>query len=129
MLTGSSFTGKIAIAVYVLCFTAAAIFHATDLLRWGWLPYDFAPAPMNWFWTLLTLADPLVVVLLVTGRRRTGLGLALMIMVFDVAANGYALFGLGYTEFAASLVPHSAFLGFILGSIAFLWRGRSSGTG
>jgi hypothetical protein len=124
----SSLVRKIALAVYMLCFTVAAAFHAIDVIRRGLLPYDFAPALLNWFWTLLTLADPAVVLLLLTGRRRTGLALAFVLMLLDVSANSYALLGLGYPEFAVSLMLQSAFLGFVLGSIGFLWRSPTQGT-
>lgn len=115
---------QIALAVYIACFTVATALHATALIRGGWLPYTLAPAAMNWFWTLLTIADPAVVLLLLTDRRRTGLALALLIMLLDVAVNGYALFGLGYSEFSLSLLLQTAFLCFVLGSIGYLWKGQ-----
>jgi hypothetical protein len=123
----TSLVEKIVLALYVLCFTTAAAFHAIDLIRWGWLPYTFAPAILNWFWALLTVADPLAVLLLLTGRRRMGLCFALVVMILDVAANGYAFFGLGYREFAVALQLQAAFLGFILGSIGFLWKRQTPG--
>jgi hypothetical protein len=121
MASRSSRSETIVLAIYVACFAVATAFHASDLIRWGWLPYTFAPAPLNLFWTLLTVADPAVILLLLAGWRRTGLALALAILVLDVAANGYALFGLGYQQFAMSLPLQAAALGFILGSIGFLW--------
>lgn len=115
-----------ALTLYLAAFAIAAAFHAWDLVRWGFLPYDFAPRPLNVFWTSLTLLDPLVIVLLATGRRRLGLGLAAAVMAADVAANGYAFFGLGFAEFGRSLMVQSAFFGFVLGSLPFLWPERAS---
>lgn len=117
------------LAVYILAFGAAACFHALDLIRWGLFPYRFAPWPMNVFWTSLTLLDPLAIALLVTGRRRTGLVLASAIMIADVAVNSFAHFGLGYSDFTISLLLQTAFLGFVLGSLPFLWRQRTANAG
>ena len=122
MLKGNSRVETVALAIYVLCFSVATMFHVLALVRGGWLPFTLAPAAMNWFWTLLTFADPAVLLLLITGRRRAGLALALLIMVLDVGVNSYALFGLGYSDFSMSLLLQTAFLGFVLGSIGFLWR-------
>lgn len=52
---------------------------------------------------------------------RAGLALAAIIMVCDVAANSYAFFVLGIEGFAVALPLQAAFLGFVLGSIGFLW--------
>lgn len=113
------------LAVYLAAFAIATASHASDLVRWGFLPYDFAPRPLNAFWTSLALLDPLVIGLLVSGRRRLGLALAASVMAADVAANSYALFTLGYGEFARSLGFQSMFLGFVLGSLPFLWPERA----
>ncbi len=45
-------------------------------------------------------------------------------MTLDVAANSYALLGLGIPSFAGPLVMQTAFFGFVVGSIAFLWPKR-----
>lgn len=120
-----------ALAVYLAAFGIAAAFHARDVAR-RWeqtgglsLPYDFAPLPLNLFWTSLTLLDPLVIGLLVAGRRRLGLLLAAGVMTADVAVNSYAVFALDYAGFARSLPVQSAFLGFVLGSLPFLWPERA----
>lgn len=113
---------RLVVGVYVAAFAIATAFHVFDLMRWGFLPYRFAPWPANAFWTSLTILDPLVILLLAIGRRRPAILLALAIMLGDVAANAYALFALGYAEFARSLPVQAAFLGFVLGSSPFLWR-------
>lgn len=77
--------------------------------------------PLNLFWTALILLDAAVVILLLLGHRRSGLVLALAIMVLDMAANSYVLFGLNIPFFAVPIQLQTAFLGFVLGSIAFLW--------
>jgi hypothetical protein len=113
---------RIIISIYVLAFAAASAFHAADVIRWGWLPYRFAPLPLNAFWTALLFLDPIVVGLFFVGRLRSAVIFAICIMVADVAANSYAFFGLGYPEFAVSLQLQTAFLGFVLGSAPYLWR-------
>lgn len=113
-----------ALAVYLAAFAAASFFHASDVVRWGLLPYDHAPRWINVFWTSLTLLDPLVIALLVTGRRRLGLALAALVMAADVAVNSYAFFVLDFSASPASLLMQSAFLGFVLGSLPFLWPER-----
>ncbi|MGZ8286724.1 MAG: hypothetical protein ACXW27_13045 [Allosphingosinicella sp.] len=115
------------LAVYLAAFGAASFFHASDIVRWGLLPYDHAPRPINVFWTSLTLLDPLVIVLLVTGRRRPGLALAALVMIADVAVNSYAFFVLDFWASPGSLLMQSAFLGFVLGSLPFLWPEREAG--
>ena len=76
-----TFAQAAALTVYLAAFGIATARHASDILRKGWLPYDFAPQPLNVFWTSLTFLDPLVIILLVAGRRRLGLVLAAAVMV------------------------------------------------
>lgn len=114
-------SGRAVVAVYVAAYAAATAFHAADIIRWGLLPYRFAPLPLNIFWTSLVVIDPLVIALLLLGWRRSGIGLALATISADVAVNSYALFGLGYSEFSVSLQLQTAFLGFVLGSAMFIW--------
>jgi hypothetical protein len=73
------------------------------------------------FWTLLVLLDPTVIALLLFQRLRSGLLLALAIMLADVAANSYAAFALHFRGFSTALLLQTLFLGFVLGSISFLW--------
>ena len=113
------------LAIYIACFAVATAFHALDLIRWGWLPYRFAPLPLNAFWTILVILDPAVIALLLLGKRRSALLLSCGIMIADVLVNSYALFGLGYSEFAVSLQLQGGFLGFVLGSLPFLWPKRT----
>ena len=63
----------------------------TDLWQHGWLPYSFAPLPLNAYWTVLTFLDALAAVLLLC-QPRFGLALALLIITSDVAINLFARF-------------------------------------
>lgn len=115
-----------ALAAYLAAFGAASLFHASDIVRWGLFPYDHAPRWIDLFWTSLTLLDPLVIALLVTGRRRLGLSLAAAVMIADVAVNSYAFFALDFSASPASLMIQCAFLGFVIGTLPFLWPERKA---
>ncbi len=110
-----------ALAVYVVCFAIGVLSHGRDLWMQGWRPYRSGIMPLDAFWTALIVLDALVVGLLLLGWRRLGLFAALTIMTLDVAANSYALFGMGLVYFAGALVLQTAFFGYVVGSIAFIW--------
>jgi hypothetical protein len=61
------------------------------LWQHGWLPYRFAPLPLNAYWTSLTFLDAFAAVLLLW-QPRIGLALALLIIASDVALNLFARF-------------------------------------
>ncbi len=113
-----------ALGLYILCFSIGALNHARDFVRFGWRPYRWGSTPLELFWTSLIVLDVAVVGLLVFGRRRLGLGLALTVMTLDVAANAYALLRLVIPGFTVPLLLQTAFFGFIIGSIGFLWPPR-----
>ena len=91
------------------------------LIGWQLPQHPFVTA----YWTSLTVLDPLAVVLLVFAPRK-GLLLALAIMLTDVAINS----GVTYMDLPPAspyavgypVQLQTAFLGFVLGSIPFLWR-------
>ena len=112
---------RIALAVYILCFAIGTVSHALDFWVLGLRPYQGAPVVLETFWSSLVVLDPVAAALLLSGKRRAGLALAAVIMVCDVAANSYAFFVLGIEGFAVALPLQAAFLGFVLGSIGFLW--------
>lgn len=112
---------RIALAVYILCFAIGTVSHALDFLALGPRPYCWGPPLLEVFWSSLVVLDAAAAALLVFGKRRAGLPLAAIIMVCDVAANSYAFFVLGIEGFAVALPLQAAFLGFVLGSIGFLW--------
>jgi len=84
--------------------------------------------PWPRLWTSLIALDLSVVGLLLAQRRRLGLSLAAIVMAFDVAANTYAWLVMKIPLFGVPLPLQTAFFGFVIGSIAFLWpqRGRSA---
>jgi membrane protein HdeD len=90
--------------VFALCLAAASIVHVNDLWQHGWLPYRFAPLPLNVYWTVLAFLDALAAFLLLV-RPRAGLALTFLVIVSDVALNLFARFylGLRLQTFALSL--------------------------
>lgn len=107
-----------------LCLAAGGSTHVLDIARGGLLPYDYVPLPINLFWTSLAVLD-FTAVLLLWKRRNAGVSLTLAIMCADVSINSYASYGLGipFASFAP-LQAQSLFLGFVLGTSAFIWRRR-----
>ena len=112
---------RLFLAIYVICFAIGGINHAKDFMIYGPRPYSWGPPLLEAFWTALMFLDAAVVFLLIFGKRRLGLPLALVIMTLDVAANSYASLALKIEGFESALPLQSAFLGFVLGSAPFLW--------
>lgn len=88
-------------AVVTVCAVALLIgtyTHLTDLFTHGLRPHaDFAPRWLDLYWTSLAVLDPLALFLLVRaavrGRGTGGLWLLCGVMVTDLAANAYAVYG------------------------------------
>lgn len=116
---------RIALAVYIFCFGIGTVSHALDFWVQGLRPYSWGPPLLEVFWSSLVVLDFTVAALLLLCKLRWGLMLAAIIMACDVAANSYAYFVLGIEGFAVALPLQAAFLGFVLGSIGFLWPARS----
>lgn len=55
--------------------------------------------------------------------------LAASIMIGDVAANTYALIALSIPAFGFSVPLQATFLGFVLGSLPFVWPVKPAGCG
>jgi hypothetical protein len=117
---------RIALAVYIAWFTIGTVTHALDFWALGLRPYSWGPPILEAFWSSLVVLNPAAAGLLLFGKHRAGLVLAAIIMVCDVAANSYAFFVLGIEGFAIALPLQAAFLGFVLGSIGFLWPDRAT---
>ena len=112
---------SVVLVVYGIGFADGTVAHLTDLLAAGWQSHHLDPMLLRTFWAALTVLDPTVIALLLLGWRRTGLLLASVVMLTDVAANSYAALVLHDKGFGMALPLQSLFLGFVFGSIAFLW--------
>lgn len=107
-----------------LCLAAGGSTHVMDIARGGFLPYDSVPIPINIFWTSLAVLD-FAAVLLLWKHRNAGVLLTVAIMCADVSINSYASYVLDipFKSFAP-LQAQSIFLGFVLGTSAFIWQKR-----
>ncbi|HEX8327905.1 MAG TPA: hypothetical protein VF629_10215 [Hymenobacter sp.] len=76
---------KMIFAVYSIGFLVGTYTHSADLLERGLLAHP-VPLVIGVFWNVLTLLDPLTVVLL-WWRPTLGIRLALAIMVADICVN------------------------------------------
>ncbi len=83
--------GRPVLIFFSVCLAAACAVHVTDLWQHGWLPYHFAPLPLNVYWTALTFLDAFAAVLLLW-QPRAGLALAMLVIASDVALNLFARF-------------------------------------
>lgn len=110
-------------AIYIFCFGGATIRHISDIVRAGWLPYDFVPFWINLYWTSLTFFDPLAVLLIFISPL-AALILANLIMLSDVAINSYVTYGLFQDTIVQSLFlqAQTAFLIFVVLTTPLIWR-------
>lgn len=113
------------LGIYVAGFLFGAAVHARDFVLHGPRPYagDW-PLALEAFWMALLPLDLLTAGLLAMGRRRSGLVLAAAVMLVDVAVNAWAMLALNIAGLTLPLLLQTLFLGFILGSIGFLWPRR-----
>jgi hypothetical protein len=93
--------------LYSLCFLAGTYTHTKDLVNNGLLA---APVPMvvGVFWNILTLFDPLTVLLL-WWRPKAGIWLAAAIMVVDISVNTGVYLAGYYGPPTRHMVPLSLF--------------------
>ncbi|MBB3346687.1 MULTISPECIES: hypothetical protein [unclassified Sphingomonas] len=101
------------VTLVALGLAIGAAFHAADVLRHGWWPYQFGPSGFRMFWNALLPLD-LTVIALLAWKRRVGLVAACALMTADVAVNGYAWRVLGYDAFAAAVPIQVGFSLFVL---------------
>lgn len=120
-----SLRARMVLGAYVVCFALAGLNHARDFLALGWRPYYWGPRPLEVFWTSLIILDALAIAALLSRHKAIGLLLSVGIMLADVAANTYALVVLDIPEFGVSVPLQATFLGFILGSLPFVWPRRT----
>ncbi|HTP24917.1 MAG TPA: hypothetical protein VMK12_04560 [Anaeromyxobacteraceae bacterium] len=117
---------KITFCLYVLAFLIGAYNHVIQLVHGGLFPYSRwwgASMILNVYWTMLTVLDPLAVLLLLTSLR-TGCVLSLAIMVSDVGVNTYAEFAYWKQPLLQSygLMFQTGFLVFLLLTISRMLR-------
>jgi hypothetical protein len=77
---------RVIFAIYIFGFSYGTTNHITDIYRDGLLGYTYVPLPINIYWTLLTILDPLAIVLLLFFPFG-GMILSVWIMATDLAVN------------------------------------------
>lgn len=111
--------------VYAVCLAGATCTHVALHLEYGMLLEGLdghgVPPGSRYYWSALTLLDPLAA-LLMFFRPRAGLALAGGIIVSDVAHNTWILQHLHIT-FDARYWAQVAFLVFLFATFRFAWRG------
>jgi len=115
---------RIILFILSLCLVVGGSTHVIDIVLGGFLPYSGVPIPLNIFWTSLAFFD-FAAVFLIWKKRKAGLLLMTAIMLADVIINSYAGYYMKLFQSFAPLQAQSLFLGFVLGSIAFIWPKRS----
>ena len=116
--TSSSLPVKVLLAVYSVGFLVGTYTHARGILTHGLLAAPVPPA-IGVYWDTLTLVDPLAVVLL-WGRPRAGLWLAVAIMASDLAVNTWVYVAGYFGPPTARLVPLSLFEQALFGLLLFV---------
>ena len=107
--------------IWIAGFVIGARNHAADVLGRGWLPYDYAPLALNWFWTMLLPLDVLVGALLAL-RQRIGVALGVVVILADVAVNSWYAYSTDWLDLFRALQWQSLFCGFVIGTAPYLWR-------
>lgn len=107
--------------IWTIAFLIGAATHALDIWRSGWLPYRFAPLPINIYWTALLPLDLLAAVL-VWIWRRAGIMLAVAIMLSDVAINSMMALIMVDDWPIAPLAMQAGFMLFVIITAPWLWR-------
>lgn len=108
------------LAVWIVGFLIGTISHILDLAAGGLQTYAEFPAALRLFWVSLAILDPVVVVLLAL-RRRTGIVLALVVILADIAVNWTVLLTIGGNPLFG-VVNQTLFAVTLIGTAPFLWR-------
>jgi hypothetical protein len=119
--------GRPVLALLALCLLSACFGHVIQVWQDGWLPYRFAPLPLNVYWTALTFLDPIAAVLLLW-RPLAGLILGLLIISSDIAINFFARFYLGFHLATLALALQSLFFAAVVSAIPYVRRHQTVAT-
>jgi hypothetical protein len=111
---------------FILAFSGATYNHIHDIWIGGFFPYTKrwgTPEIFNWYWTGLSILDPLDIILLIFNTR-AGYAMALAIMLTDVPINIYANAFYWHIPFYKNyfLLMQIAFLIFIAATFPRVWK-------
>jgi hypothetical protein len=108
-------------SIWIAAFALGTYTHLWWVLYAGSIPHPDAPIWANLYWTSLMVLDPLAILLIVAGRARAAIVLALSIMISNVIIISWASFGLNLSGYEVSVPMQTAFFGFVAGSSLYLW--------
>ncbi len=111
---------RLTVFVWLIGFAAGTTTHAIDLVLGGRDVYSDFPTLVRCFWVLLTVLDPLIVVLLIR-RSRAAAPMAVIVMVADLAVNWSVFFAVGGLSLFGVLAQ-SLFGAFVFLTAAHVWR-------
>lgn len=77
---------RVIFAIYISGFLFGTRNHIVDTINDGLFGYRYVPLPLNIYWTLLTILDPLAIILLLFSPF-SGMALSVGIMASDIAVN------------------------------------------
>ena len=105
--------------IYSVGFLGGTYNHVVGVIRYGLFTVRTAPLGFTIYWDLLTLLDPLAVLLL-WPKPRMGIALAVGIMISDISINSYA-YSAGYfgVKPMADMVPLALLLQSVFGTFIF----------
>jgi hypothetical protein len=115
---------RLIFAVYLVGFAYGTRNHIMDIIADGLMGYDFVSFPINLYWTLLTIFDPLAILLLLSFPF-AGILLSILIMASDIAINTGVTIYFYYQTGILSLdrLPLQIAFGiFVLVTSPFAWR-------
>ena len=116
--------GRVALGFVVVLAYGTAV-HVAQLVATGFDPYPGLPGWLRSYFISLTVLDPLAAVLLAR-RHRSGVVLAVAVLVSDAAANGVANYALDPAAgITAGRVGHAVITMLAVGACAVaprLWR-------
>ena len=115
---------RVIFAIYIFGFSYGTTNHIIDIHRDGLLGYDYVPLPINIYWTLLTILDPLAIILLLFSPF-LGMVLSVFIMATDLAVNISVTlyFYLQTSNFSdGRLFLQIAFGLFVFVTVPFAWK-------
>lgn len=84
---------RVAATAVVVVLAYGTVVHLVQLVGSGFDPYPDLPGWLRTYFVALTVFDPLAAVLLAR-RTRTGVALAVAVLMTDAAANGWANYAL-----------------------------------
>ena len=115
---------RVLFSVYIFGFSYGTKNHVVDIIENGWLGYPYVPFPINLYWTLLTIFDPLAIFLLLFFPF-AGMVVAVLIMASDIAINSSVALYYYFTSGILSLdrLPWQIAFGiFVFFTAPLAWR-------